>query len=87
MCGIVAVVRNTDGLYTFLQDTLRSGALDGLGIYDRVKVTALLDSIPSMDGAGRGRADALLMWMASLCVLSDRLKAQAPLERMAIAEQ
>ena len=37
------------GLYTFLQDTLRSGALDGPGIYDRVKVTALLDSIP-VDG-------------------------------------
>ena len=60
-------------LYSCLQDTLRSAALDGPGIYDRSKVTALLDAIPSMDGPGRARADALLMWMASLCFLSDRL--------------
>ena len=43
--------------------------LDGPGIYDRAKVLPLLDSIPSMDAAGRGRADVLLMWMTSLCVL------------------
>ena len=65
----------TDGrLYTFLQDTLRSEALDGPGIYDRAKVVPLLDSIPSMDAAGRGRADAVLMWMTSLCVLAERLR-------------
>jgi asparagine synthase (glutamine-hydrolysing) len=81
-----ATIQLDGGLYTFLQDTLRSGALDGPGIYDRVKVTTLLDSILTMDAAARGRADALLMWMASVCVLSDRLKAQAPLQRMAITE-
>jgi len=47
--------------------------LDGPGIYDRSKVTKLLDAIPSMDGPGRARADALLMWMSSLCHLADRL--------------
>jgi hypothetical protein len=60
-------------LYKFVQDTLRSGILDRPGIYDRAKVTGLLDDIPSMDGAGRGRADALLMWMTSVCLLSSRL--------------
>lgn len=64
----------TDGrLYTFLQDTLRSRALDGPGIYDRSKVTRLLDGIPAMDLAGRGRADALLMWMTSLCLVHERM--------------
>jgi asparagine synthase (glutamine-hydrolysing) len=68
-----ATIQPDGKLYTFLQDTLRSATLDGPGIYDRAKVTALLDAIPSMDAAGRGRADAQLMWMSSLCLLSARL--------------
>ncbi len=60
-------------LYLFLQDTLRGSALDGPGIYDRAKVKALLDALPSMDSAGRTRADALLMWMTSLCLLCDQM--------------
>ncbi len=69
-----ATIQQDGRLFTFLQDTLRSSALDGPGIYDRRKVTAMLDAIPSMDPAGRGRADALLMWMASLCLMSERLE-------------
>ena len=68
-----ATIQPDGKLYTFLQDTLRSATLDGPGIYDRAKVTALLDAIPSMDAAGRARADAQLMWMSSLCLLSARL--------------
>ncbi len=68
-----ATIQEDGRLYTFLQDTLRSAALDGPGIYDRAKVVALLDAVPSMDGPGRARADALLMWMTSLCLLSDRM--------------
>lgn len=60
-------------LYALLQDTLRSGSLDGPGIYDRRKVIGLLDSIPSMDMATRTRTDALLMWMSSICLLHERL--------------
>jgi asparagine synthase (glutamine-hydrolysing) len=60
-------------LCIFLQDTLRSALLDRPGIYDRLKVTRLLDSIPGMDAAERGRTDALLMWIASLCLLSERM--------------
>ena len=68
-----ATIQRDGRLYTSLQDTLRSSMLDGPGIYDRSKVTKLLDAIPSMDGPGRARADALLMWMSSLCHLADRL--------------
>ena len=69
-----ATIQQDGRLFTFLQDTLRSSALDGPGIYDRKKVTAMLDAIPSMDPAGRGRADALLMWMTSLCLMSERME-------------
>ena len=68
-----ATIQLNGKLYTFLQDTLRSAALDRPGIYDRARVTALLDAIPAMDAQGRTRADALLMWMASLCLLSERM--------------
>jgi hypothetical protein len=36
-------------------------------------VLAILDAVPSMDQAARGRADALLTWVTSLCLLSDQL--------------
>jgi asparagine synthase (glutamine-hydrolysing) len=68
-----ATIQPDGKLYGFLQDTLRSEALEGPGIYDRGKVHALLDAIPAMDGPGRSRADALLMWIASLCILHERL--------------
>ena len=68
-----ATIQQKGGLYAFLQDTLRGAALDGPGIYDRAKVTALLDEVPSMDTATRTRTDTLLMWMASLCLLSERM--------------
>jgi hypothetical protein len=47
-----ATLQQDGRLYMFLQDTLRSAVLDGPGIYDRSKVTALLDAIPAMDGPG-----------------------------------
>ena len=72
-----ATIQQDGRLYTFLQDTLRSQALDGPGLYDRRKVMPLLDSIASMDAAGRTRADALLMWMTSICLLHQRFRAPA----------
>jgi asparagine synthase (glutamine-hydrolysing) len=68
-----ATLEQKPGLYTFLQDTLRGSLLDGPGIYDRKKVTPLLDALPTMDRAGRGRADALLMWISSVCLLHQTL--------------
>ena len=67
-----ATIQQCGRLYTFLQDTLRSATLDGPGIYDRRKVTGFLDAVPSMDNAARGRADALMMWMTSVCLMSER---------------
>lgn len=66
-----ATLRTDGPLFAFLQDTLRGGALDGPGIYDRARVAALLDAVPSMDAAGRARTDMLLIWMAGLCILHE----------------
>ena len=68
-----ATMQRDGRLYALLQDTLRGRLLDGPGIYDRRKVVALLDSVPSMDTATRTRADTLLMWVLSICLLHDRL--------------
>jgi asparagine synthase (glutamine-hydrolysing) len=68
-----ATVQQGGKLFTMLQDTLRSPLLDGPGIYDRRKVVAMLDSLPSMDAASRTRMDSVLMWMSSICLLHDRL--------------
>jgi len=65
-------------LHTFLQDTLRSSALDGPGIYNRGKIISLLDAIPSMDVTERTRVDALLMWVSSICLLHQRLGLAQP---------
>ena len=72
-----ATVQQDGRLFTMLQDTLRSDLLDGPGIYDRDKVVRLLDAIPGMDGAARNRADSVLMWMSSICLLHERLVAGA----------
>jgi asparagine synthase (glutamine-hydrolysing) len=69
-----ATVQQNGKLFTMLQDTLRSDLLDGPGIYDRKKVTAFLDAVPSMDAAARNRADPALMWMSSICLLHERLE-------------
>ncbi len=68
-----STLRPGNPLYAFFQDTLRSGVLDRPGIYDRTKVTTFLDRLPSMDAATRTRADALLTWMTSLCLLGERM--------------
>jgi asparagine synthase (glutamine-hydrolysing) len=68
-----ATLQQDGRLFAMLQDTLRSGLLDGPGIYDRTKVVGLLDAMPGLDLAGRTRADALLMWMTSLCLIHDQL--------------
>ena len=60
-----ATLQQDGRLYVVLHDTLRSAVLDGPGIYDRSKVTALLDR-------ARPRRYAL-MWMTRICLLSDRM--------------
>ena len=68
-----ATVQQDGKLYMMLQDTLRSSLLDGPGIYDRAKVVRMLDAIPGMDVPARNRADSVLMWMGSICLLHERL--------------
>jgi asparagine synthase (glutamine-hydrolysing) len=69
-----ATTQQEGRLFTMLQDTLRSQLLDGPGIYDRRKVTAMLDAAPHMDPAGRNRLDAALTWMSSICLLHQQLE-------------
>jgi asparagine synthase (glutamine-hydrolysing) len=69
-----ATIQRDGRLYTLLQDTLRGRAIDGPGIFDRRKVAALLDAVPTMDAGARTRADLLLMWIASICLLHQRLE-------------
>ena len=62
-----------NGLFTFLQDTLRSSALDGPGIYDRAKILSTLDAL-THDGTGVAQVRRpLLVWIASLSILGQRL--------------
>jgi len=68
-----STVQQDGKLYAMLQDTLRSSVLDGPGIYDRAKVVRMLDAIPGMDVLARNRADSVLMWMGSICLLHERL--------------
>ena len=68
-----ATVQPEGRLYGFIQDTLRGAALDGPGIYDRRKVTTFLDDLPGLDDGSRVRADTVLMWMTSVCLLSRRM--------------
>lgn len=69
-----ATLQPNGRLWGYIQDTLRSKLLDGPGIYDRAKIIALLDALPAMDRADRGRVDALLMWVTSLCLLCQQLR-------------
>jgi asparagine synthase (glutamine-hydrolysing) len=59
-------------LHGLLQDTLRGPALASLPFFDRAKVVALLDTLPSMDDAARTAYDPVLMVVLSACVLQER---------------
>jgi asparagine synthase (glutamine-hydrolysing) len=65
------------GLFGLVQDTLRGSTLERTGLYEKKKVTAFLDAIPSMDPGARTAADPGLMWLTSMCLLHDRLGVSA----------
>jgi asparagine synthase (glutamine-hydrolysing) len=56
-------------LHSMMQDTLRGSALSSLPFFDRARVVALLDALPSMDDAARTAYDPVLMTVLSACVL------------------
>jgi asparagine synthase (glutamine-hydrolysing) len=63
----------TDGrLYQLLQDTLRGPALASLPFFDRSKVVALLEELPTMDDGARTASDMPLMILLSACVIQQR---------------
>jgi asparagine synthase (glutamine-hydrolysing) len=68
-----STLQTAGGLHSLIQDTLRGAVLGRTGLYDRKKVASLLDAIPNMDAAARTSVDPLLMWMASTCLLHERL--------------
>ena len=55
-------------LHSLMQDTLRGPALSSLPFFDRAKVVALLDALPSMDDLARTAYDPVL----SACFLQQR---------------
>jgi asparagine synthase (glutamine-hydrolysing) len=68
-----STLQTDGGLHALVQDTLRGGALQRTGLYDRKKVVSLLDGIPSMDAGARTSIDPALMWITSMCLLYERL--------------
>jgi asparagine synthase (glutamine-hydrolysing) len=68
-----STLQMTGGLHGLVQDTLRGAALERTGLYDRQRVLALLDRIPTMDAGTRTSVDPALMWLTSTCLLHERL--------------
>ncbi|HVA44893.1 MAG TPA: asparagine synthase-related protein [Pirellulales bacterium] len=65
---------NPDGrLYQLMQDTLRGPTLDALPFFDRSRVVALLDQLPTMDDGLRTAYDMPLMVLLSTCVIQERI--------------
>ena len=59
-------------LYEQMQYTLRGPTLAALPFFDRDKVVALLDELPSLDEGGRTAYDPALMILLSACTLHAR---------------
>ncbi|MFN2376348.1 MAG: asparagine synthase (glutamine-hydrolyzing) [Candidatus Binatia bacterium] len=64
-------------LHELLQTTLRGPVMKDLPFYDRSKVVALLDRLPSMDAAARTAIDPALMILLSACLLQSRFSPTA----------
>jgi asparagine synthase (glutamine-hydrolysing) len=56
-------------LFELTQDTLRGATLAALPFFDRAKVVALLDALPTLDEASRTAYDPALMILLSACAL------------------
>ena len=67
-----ATLNQAGRLSQIMQDTLRGPTLAAMPFFDRRRVTALLDSLPSMDDGARTAIDQVLMLALSACVLQER---------------
>jgi len=63
-------------LYELMQDTLRGPAIASLPFYDRTKVVAMLDGLPTLDDAARAALDPVLTILLSACCLNQRYNLQ-----------
>jgi asparagine synthase (glutamine-hydrolysing) len=61
-----------DRLNAMVSDTLRGSGLDAVPFFDRKRVNALLDRIPSMDAGEQTAVDQVLMLMLSGSILGQR---------------
>src|SRR5262249_30046624 len=59
-------------LYELVQETLRGPIMASLPFYDRAKVVALLDDLPSLGDDLRTALDPVLMILLSACCLHQR---------------
>jgi asparagine synthase (glutamine-hydrolysing) len=59
-------------LYELMQETLRGPVMTSQPFYDRAKVVALLDGLPSRDLDARAALDPVLMILLSACCLHPR---------------
>ncbi len=62
----------TEPLYQFTQDTLRSQQMAALPFFDTNELSALLDRIPTMSVAEQAGHDPILMLLLSLATIGDR---------------
>ncbi len=69
-----ATLNRDDRLHQIMQDTLRGSIMDSLPFFDRRKIVALLDRLPTLDDGARTVIDQVLMLMLSACALQDRYK-------------
>ncbi len=61
-------------LHELVQETLRGSTLASLPFYDRKKVVALLDGLPSLSDDARIAFEPILMILLSACCLHERYK-------------
>jgi len=64
-------------LSPLVQETLRASTLASMPFFDRSKVIALLERLPTMDERARIANDQVLMLRLSTCVLHERLRLAA----------
>jgi asparagine synthase (glutamine-hydrolysing) len=67
-----ATLNPDDTFHTYVQDTLRGGALRSMPFFDQAAVIALLDGLEAMDTGARVANDQILMQLVSMCVLQQR---------------
>jgi len=72
-----ALLTPRSGLYTLVQDTLRSDLLSAAPFYDAARVRKTLDELPRMDDRQKELVDPVLMEIVSMCLLQKNFRPSA----------